>query len=75
LETPRERYDEYSSKFFLSYETKVIEPVGAKKQLQGVANNLESRTTQPQNFAPTYSKVVNLTGFAENKGLNVLCGR
>jgi hypothetical protein len=28
-------------------------------------------TTQPKYFAPTYSEVVNLTGFAENKGLDV----
>jgi hypothetical protein len=28
-------------------------------------------TTQPNYFAPTYSEVVNLTGFAENKGLDV----
>jgi hypothetical protein len=26
---------------------------------------------QPNYFAPTYSEVVNLTGFAENKGLDV----
>ena len=49
----------------------LIEPVGARKQLQGVASKLESYTTQTQDFAPTYSEVVNLTGFAENKGLNV----
>src|SRR5215216_5294518 len=73
--TPRGRYDEHSSKFSLSYETKVIEPVGPTKHLQGVVSNLESCTTQLQNFAPTYSEVVILTGFAENKGSNVLCGR
>jgi hypothetical protein len=28
-------------------------------------------TTQPNYFAPTYSEVGNLTGFAENKGLDV----
>jgi hypothetical protein len=28
-------------------------------------------TTQPNYFAPTYSEVVNLTGFAENKELDV----
>jgi len=27
-------------------------------------------TTQTQNFAPTYSEVVNLTGLAENKEVN-----
>jgi hypothetical protein len=25
---PKRRFDEYSSKFFLSYETKVVNPVG-----------------------------------------------
>ena len=29
-----------------------IEPVGARKHLQGVVSNLESCTTQPQNFSP-----------------------
>jgi hypothetical protein len=29
------------------------------------------QTTQPNYFAPTYSEVVSLTGFAENKGLDV----
>jgi hypothetical protein len=28
-------------------------------------------TTKPKYFVPTYSEVVNLTGFAENKGLMV----
>jgi hypothetical protein len=28
FETPREGFDENSSKFYLSYETKVINPVG-----------------------------------------------
>jgi hypothetical protein len=28
VENPKRRFDEYSSKFFLSYETKVINPVG-----------------------------------------------
>ena len=32
-------------------------------------------TTQPKYFAPTYSEVVNLTGFAEHKELNVSSGR
>jgi hypothetical protein len=33
------------------------------------------QTTQPNYFASTYSEVVNFTGFAENKGLDVLCGK
>jgi hypothetical protein len=28
VENPKRRFDEYSSKFFLSYETKVVNPVG-----------------------------------------------
>jgi hypothetical protein len=32
-------------------------------------------TTQPKYFAPTYSKVVNLSWFAVNKGLNISCGK
>ena len=35
-ETPRGRYDEYSSKFSPSSETKVIEPVGVESVLEGV---------------------------------------
>uniref|UniRef100_A0ACD5XFB4 Uncharacterized protein n=1 Tax=Avena sativa TaxID=4498 RepID=A0ACD5XFB4_AVESA len=63
LETPKGRYDEHNNKFSLSYETKVIEPVGVRKQLQGVARKLESGTTQTQDFAPTYSEVA-IVGFA-----------
>jgi hypothetical protein len=32
-------------------------------------------TTQPQYFVPTHSEVVNLTGLAENKGLDVSYGK
>ena len=35
-ETPRGRYDECSSKFSLSFETKVIEPVGVENAIEGV---------------------------------------
>src|SRR3954464_8875118 len=66
-ETPRGRCDEHNNKFSLSYETKVIEPVEARKQLKGVASNLESCTTQTQDFSPTYSEVVNLTGLLKTK--------
>ena len=66
-ETPRARCDEHNTKFSLSYETKVIDPVGARKQLQGVSNNLESCTTQTQDFVATYSEVVNLTGLLKTK--------
>jgi hypothetical protein len=37
LETPREGLNEYSSKFSLSYETKVINPVGKSKTTEGDA--------------------------------------
>ena len=66
-ETPRAWCDEHNSKSSLSYETKVSEPIGKGKQLQGVASNLESCTTQTQDFAPTYSEVVNLTGLLKTK--------
>jgi hypothetical protein len=36
--TPREGFDEYSSKFFLSYETKVINPVGERQTTEGDAH-------------------------------------
>jgi hypothetical protein len=34
LENPKRRFDEYSSKFSLSYETKVINPVGGLIRLK-----------------------------------------
>jgi hypothetical protein len=34
---PKRRFDEYSSKFFLSYETKVINPVGKSQTTEGDA--------------------------------------
>jgi hypothetical protein len=37
LETPREGFDEYSSKFSLSYETKVINPGGGRQTTEGDA--------------------------------------
>jgi hypothetical protein len=37
LETPREGFDEYSSKISLSYETKVINPVGKSQTTEGDA--------------------------------------
>jgi hypothetical protein len=37
LETPREGFDEYVSKFSLSYETKVINPVGKSQTTEGDA--------------------------------------
>jgi hypothetical protein len=39
--------------------------------LPTLATTWNLHTTQPQYFAPTYSGVVNLTDFAENKGLDV----
>ena len=71
--TPRERCDEHNNKF-PSVETEVIEPVGGRKHLKGVASNVETCTTQTQDFAPTNSEVVNLTGYC-NKGLTIWCGR
>jgi hypothetical protein len=38
LENPKEGFDEYSSKFSLSYETKVINPVGERQMTEGDAN-------------------------------------
>jgi hypothetical protein len=35
--TPREGFDEYSSKFSLSYKTKVINPVGERQMTKGDA--------------------------------------
>jgi hypothetical protein len=35
VENPKRRFDEYSSKFFLSYETKVINPVGKSQMTEG----------------------------------------
>jgi hypothetical protein len=37
LETLREGFDEYSSKFSLTYETKVINPVGKSQTTEGDA--------------------------------------
>jgi hypothetical protein len=37
LENPKRRFDEYSSKFSLSYETKVINPVGGRQTTEGDA--------------------------------------
>jgi hypothetical protein len=36
--TPREGFNEYSSKFSLSYETKVINPVGERQTTEGDAH-------------------------------------
>ena len=45
-----------------SVETEVIEPEGGRKHHTGVASNAETCTTQTQDFAPTNSEVVKLTG-------------
>ena len=52
---------------FPSVETKVIEPVGGRKRPKGVASNLETCTTQTQDFAPMNSEVVNLPGLLKTK--------
>jgi hypothetical protein len=75
-ETPRGRYDEHNSKFSLSMKPKFNRPVGEKNHFwkvvaswlwQGAlpvsATTWNLYTTQPNYFAPTYSEVVNLTGF------------
>jgi hypothetical protein len=38
LETPRARFDEYSSKFFPQYKTKVINPVGESQTTEDDAH-------------------------------------
>jgi hypothetical protein len=37
VENPKRRFDKYSSKFFLSYKTKVINPVGKSQTMEGGA--------------------------------------
>jgi hypothetical protein len=44
---PKRRFDEYSSKFFLSYETKVINPVEKAKRLKVMP---ASFATAPENL-------------------------
>jgi hypothetical protein len=39
--------------------------------LPALATTWNLHTPQPNYFAPTYSEVVNLTGFARNKGYDV----
>jgi hypothetical protein len=38
LENPKRRFDEYSSKFSLSYETKVVNPGGGRQTTEGDAH-------------------------------------
>ena len=85
-ETPRGRFDEYSSKFSLSMKPRLNRPVGGRnhfwrllladfgrahyrcQQQRGTCTQ-HNQTTLPQRN----SEVVNLTGLAENKGLDVWC--
>jgi hypothetical protein len=39
--------------------------------LPALAKPWNLHTTQTKYFAPTYSEVINLAGFAENKGLTI----
>src|SRR4051812_28988377 len=71
---PQEQGVKQQAASFPSVETEVIEPEGGRKHHTGVASNAETCTTQTQDFAPTNSEIVNLTGCC-NKGLNVWCGR
>ena len=45
-----------------SLETEVIEPEGGRKRHTGVASNADTCTAQTQDFSPTNSEVVKLTG-------------
>ena len=82
--TTRGRYDEHGSKFSLSKKLRFNQTSRRRESLlkvllsdywQGAlpasATTWNLHTTQPKYFAPTYSEVVNLTGLAENKGLDV----
>ena len=59
---PQEQGVKQQAASFPSVETEVIEPEGGRKRHTGVASNVETCTTQTQNFAPTNSEVVKLTG-------------
>ena len=50
--TPRARCDEHNSKF-PSVEIEVIELEGGRKRLKGGSSNVETCTTQTQDFVPT----------------------
>jgi hypothetical protein len=81
---PKRRFDEYSSKFSLSYETKVVNPV-EKANTPAVNDNLLAHLqpvamwnlhiTQPNTLFPTYDEVVNLTGLLKTKGMSVSSGK
>jgi hypothetical protein len=85
---PKRRFNEYSNKFSLSYETKVINPVGKSQMtklwtiyrasrlsfaLRAATWNLY--TTQPNTLFSTYDEVVNLTDLLETKGMSVSSGK
>ena len=61
LVTPSAGCEEQAASF-PSVETEVIEPEGGRKCHTGVARNTETFTTQNQDFSPTNSEVVKLTG-------------
>jgi hypothetical protein len=43
---PKRRFDEYSSKFSLSYETKVINPIGKRQTTEGDAREPSDTPTR-----------------------------
>jgi hypothetical protein len=80
LGSPRGGCEEHISKFSLSYETKVYQPLQERTNSQRLliadfARHLvrcqqttwNLHTTQPRYFAPTCSEVVNLTGLLKTK--------
>ena len=61
LVTPSAGCEEQAASF-PSVETEVIEPEGGRKRHTVVESNTNTCTTQTQDFAPTNSEVVKLTG-------------
>jgi hypothetical protein len=72
-----------AASFSLSFETKVINPVGESQTTEGDAHStsLQSvatwnlQTTQPNTLFPTYDEVVNLTGLLQTKGMSISSGK
>ena len=67
------RFDQTSRRKKSLLKVKVADVGRVHYRCQQRTWNLHS--TQPSYFAPQNSQVVNLTGLAENKGLDVLCGK
>ena len=64
---PQEQGMKSTAARFPSVETKVIKPEGGRKRHTSVGSNMETCTTQTQDFASTYSDVINLTGLLKEK--------